>query len=330
MEILAVGLVIGLGSGMALMYVVLTQRVWPHRLQYTREVIKAEWQRQQVVPQVEYLRSSLANLSLILHDVMKFTEDAVLELIVQFQHITDSAIAEAKGTAERFREGIAEEEDFAGGKSMIEETNDMLNEFSEKVSESTTLAMQVAMVVEEVETSARAIPPLLEEIEFIADQTRLLALNAAIEAARAGEHGRGFAVVAEEVTKLAARSQVAATNIREVVVNVNNSTGHAIERLGGFTTINLERILAAKDRVAVMAQMTKEQNARLQDGVVQATEGAQRHANNVTDIVMSMQFQDITRQRLEKALHTLQQLQEELMDEKEGRRRLDSLEETQV
>jgi len=43
-----------------------------------------------------------------------------------------------------------------------------------------------------------------------------------------------------------------------------------------------------------------------------ATSSAQKHANQVTDIVMSMQFQDISRQRLEKAIRELSGLREEV------------------
>jgi len=191
----------------------------------------------------------------------------------------------------------------------------MLDEFETSVKESSGLGMQVAMVVEEVETSAKAIPPLLEEIEFIADQTRLLALNAAIEAARAGEHGRGFAVVAEEVTKLATRSQAAATNINKVVAQVNASTNRAMESLAGFSNMDVDRVLEAKERIKGIAQVIEEKNLHLQEGVKQATEGAQKHANNVTEIVMSMQFQDITRQRLEKAIVMITQLEAEVNED---------------
>ncbi len=72
-------------------------------------------------------------------------------------------------------------------------TNRIIGSFAQSVLESSQLGMDVAMVVGEVEGSTQRISPLLEEIEFIADQTRLLALNAAIEAARAKGHGRGFA-----------------------------------------------------------------------------------------------------------------------------------------
>ena len=54
-------------------------------------------------------------------------------------------------------------------------------------------------------------------INGLAEQTKLLSLNATIEAARAGEAGKGFAVVAAEVRNLAATSATSANGIAELV-----------------------------------------------------------------------------------------------------------------
>ena len=299
---------VGLLSGMGVMYFFLTQYIWPHRLKQFQEFSAADESLHDRDSHLIRLTSDLGDVAVLLQDVMQFTEDAVLDLILRFQAITDAAVAEAKATASNFEQHIEPAETGSIDSSMFAEANSMLDEFETKVKESSELGMQVAMVVEEVETSAKAIPPLLEEIEFIADQTRLLALNAAIEAARAGEHGRGFAVVAEEVTKLATRSQSAATNINKVVAQVNESTNRAMESLAGFSNMDVDRVLEAKERIQGIARLIQEKNLDLQGGVMQATEGAQKHANNVTDIVMSMQFQDITRQRLEKAIALINQL----------------------
>lgn len=294
------------------MYFVLTQKVWPQRLQLIQEAAEIEGHARAAQQLFQSLQPTFNELTSALQDVMQFTEDAVLELIVRFQSITETAIEEAQGTANNFHKQMGNVSANASGASMLEEADGMLNEFETHVKDSSQLGMQVAMVVEEVEASTSAIPPLLEEIEFIADQTRLLALNAAIEAARAGEHGRGFAVVAEEVTKLASRSQIAATNIKGVVDKVNASTNRAMESLAGFSNLDLRRVLEAKEKIGGITRLIEEKNCRLQEGVLQATDGAQRHANNVTDIVMSMQFQDITRQRLEKAIAMIVQIQTDL------------------
>ena len=90
-----------------------------------------------------------------------------------------------------------------------------------------------------VDSSAEAVRTLGEQssqiglivdvITSIADQTNLLALNAAIEAARAGEQGRGFAVVAGEVRNLAEGSAQAASQIanlvREIQRGIENTIG---------------------------------------------------------------------------------------------------------
>jgi methyl-accepting chemotaxis protein len=237
-----------------------------------------------------------------IQDVANMVEEAVLELIVRFQEIKDAAIQEANRTVADLGYG-------PDGKnsddSLLSETNRIIGSFAQSVVESSQLGMDVAKVVEEVEGSTQRILPLLEEIEFIADQTRLLAFNAAIEAARAKEHGRGFAVVAEEVAKLANRSRVAAANIQGVVVDVNASTEKAIVSLQGFASIDLRGALHTRDRIGDITEILETKCSKLQAGVMHATLSAQEHANKVTDIVMSMQFQDISRQRLEKIIREL-------------------------
>jgi methyl-accepting chemotaxis protein len=90
---------------------------------------------------------------------------------------------------------------------------------------------QSSDVVETLGRSSAKIGGIVKTIEEIAEQTNLLALNAAIEAARVGEAGRGFAVVADEVRKLAARSQNSTSEIRSLIVQVQNWTQDAVDAM---------------------------------------------------------------------------------------------------
>src|SRR3984957_10075618 len=80
--------------------------------------------------------------------------------------------------------------------------------------------------------AAEKIGDVVKLIRNIAGQTNLLALNATIEAARAGEAGRGFAVVASEVKSLAVQTAKATEEISSQILEVQNSTGKAVEAIG--------------------------------------------------------------------------------------------------
>ncbi len=288
----------------------LYQKVWPERekalVQETEDRVRTQTHQQDAAMLNPVIDDAMAQIQ----EVVNIVEEAVIELICRFQEITDGAIQEANVTAAQFQSSSSD--DGQNDASLLDETNLIIGTFAQSVVESSQLGMDVAMVVEEVEGSTQRITPLLEEIEFIADQTRLLALNAAIEAARAKEHGRGFAVVAEEVAKLANRSRVAAANIQSVVSEVNGSTDKAITALQGFASIDLTGALTTRERIADITKILEEKSETLQAGVLHATESAQKHANQVTDIVMSMQFQDISRQRLEKVVQQLGSLRDQV------------------
>ncbi|MBF7151555.1 MULTISPECIES: methyl-accepting chemotaxis protein [Bacillus] len=108
-----------------------------------------------------------------------------------------------------------------------EHANDGNTVIQKSITQMTTIHDAVnatSEVVERLITHTKYIDTAVQSISNIAEQTNLLALNASIEAARAGEQGKGFAVVADEVRKLAEQSKTAATDINQLLHQIQNDT----------------------------------------------------------------------------------------------------------
>ncbi|HDR3312467.1 MULTISPECIES: methyl-accepting chemotaxis protein [Bacillus] len=159
------------------------------------------------------VQSSMSNLNASIQSQTSSMEEsstAMDDMAVSVQRIAESASSVAELA-------VATSEHASDGSMVIQKS----------VSQMTTIHKAVnatSEVVERLITHTKYIDTAVQSISNIAEQTNLLALNASIEAARAGEHGKGFAVVADEVRKLAEQSKTAATDINQLLHQIQNDT----------------------------------------------------------------------------------------------------------
>ena len=254
----------------------------------------AAWEQlgQSTIPLVAVLNAQMKS-------VISQTEQAATDLGQRFSMIASRATVQARESTHLFGDGEMSLD------TVLKTTDTMLEGFVGDVMKSSEMALQIATIMDEVERSTKAITGMIGEIEFIADQTRLLALNAAIEAARAGEHGRGFAVVADEVTKLANRSGQAASSINSLVMDVQKNTTLAMGTVESLASVDLSKTLSIKHRLDKMTRDLAERNNTLKSAVMNSKSHADELARDVGQIIMALQFQDITRQKLEHVIEPL-------------------------
>ena len=302
-----------------------TARKWKQRLAIVEANLQAQLRQEQEGTQNWFqLGGCVSQLIPVLvgqlKSVIQETEEAASGLIGRFQGIARRAKEQAFEATTLSCMGESSDGDNASVEAILGETKRTMDMFVQQVSDTACVTMNAVTVMEQAVDTTSRISDVVEEVEFIADQTRLLALNAAIEAARAGEHGRGFAVVADEVTKLANRSGQAALQIRTLATDVKNITESAMSELQGLASIDLSDTLNAQQRVVGMTEVMVSKNEALAENLSQSTRRAEELGQDIGQIVMAMQFQDITRQKIEHVYAPLEKLEEPMKALEHGKK----------
>lgn len=247
--------------------------------------------------------------------VVDHTETSAIEIGDKVRSIYEKAqdhLAESTEINKQFSGGPAqaslEEDEKLSLSGVISVALKLLQDMTAMLEENGKLNLHYSQSIQAILENTATINKITEDIQYISDQTNLLALNAAIEAARAGEHGRGFSVVAEEVRKLSDRTNQASNDITQIVGKVNDS----VEAISKSLNENRSKTESKKDSVdrAVKSLLNtaRESTSVFSKLVDSSVVSSQSVAHNIDQIILSLQFQDITRQEMEAAVIPIRQI----------------------
>ena len=241
--------------------------------------------------------------------VIEHTDEAAMTLSKSFMNINKLAKDQVSGVSDVFGSlsgnEKAEESVLTSMKTVLREILDSFGEMMGFIRENKSNASKI------IEDTA-AIQNIVAKIEGITEDSKVLAINAAIEAARAGEEGKGFAVVAQEFRKLSENSESANREIQDIVEAVS-------DRSGTISRETEESFQRGNEVMEKAKGMLEESLARIDETITETksrlgnlSEQAEDLAKQISAIVVSIQFQDITRQRLEHVMEPLGDFKEEL------------------
>lgn len=211
------------------------------------------------------------------------------------------------------------------GKDVVCRTMEQMNQVQHSTIES-------AMVVHTFIEKSKEIGQIIELITQIANQTNLLALNAAIEAARAGEQGKGFAVVAGEVRKLAEQSSNAASQIgnliqeiqiesEKAVQSINNSSNVVKEGLkmvsktgDSFQDIfhSINNVVIELQEVASIVKQVHFHSQEVAEGMVDTRYIVEQSTANIQSVAVSAEEQNATMEEVSSSAGMLSKMAQDL------------------
>jgi methyl-accepting chemotaxis protein len=146
---------------------------------------------------------------------------------------TATSIASTSGQLAKTMEDIAQKAQVtavAASNSQVD-----LREMAGAMHQLATATKSISAKLGSMNEKANNINSVVSAITKVADQTNLISLNAAIEAEKAGESGAGFAVVAREVRWLADKAGYAASEIEEMVKEIQTSVANGVMEMDKFS-----------------------------------------------------------------------------------------------
>ncbi len=244
-----------------------------------------------------------------LQSVINYTDKAANEIINSFINIKEKASMQAKDIDNiflTFNETSSKNEIvFTKNKEAMVSTINNIK----------SIVQIVKMILENLNNmidKSSSISKIINTVKDISTQIKLLSLNTLMEASRSGLKGKGLTVVANEVGNLSDKTSIIVEEIEEKIGElINTSNKIYSETQGSYKKIES---LSNQSEQFMNETLTQIESTlkKIENRLHNVSNYSAELSKDISQVVISIQFQDITRQQLEHVIEPLKSINEEL------------------
>lgn len=245
------------------------------------------------------------------------TETAIMELANRFVGI--NAKLEASVRASQSAAGDLAGNTESGAVAVMMKSESSLNSVIDSLREAQHSRNDMLEQVRGLNDYTGELRAMAVKVAEIAAQTNLLALNAAIEAARAGEAGRGFAVVADEVRKLSSLSSETGKKMSDTVDIISSAITSVFKIAESSSENDLKSVANSELIIQQVLQSFTNVTSHLSDSAEQLQQESAGIRDELSDVLVSLQFQDRVSQILVHVRNNMEKLHQHLQQYKQDK-----------
>jgi methyl-accepting chemotaxis protein len=180
--------------------------------------------------------------------------DRIGQICASMKNRSDGIQLIAQSSKKTVEQSLVSHQKLSDGVKMVMETGKSMNDLN-------ALTGNLTENINKLGEQSQNIGTIMKVVHDIAEQINLLAMNASIEAAHAGEAGKGFAVVASEVRKLAEKTQNAAQDVDDSIIEMQK-----------LAQVNIKGIDSAVSSIARLTELSRKAAASLAEAATNSQE----------------------------------------------------------
>ncbi|UOP11283.1 methyl-accepting chemotaxis protein [Pseudomonas palleroniana] len=239
------------------------------------------------------------------------TEDAIVSLANRFTGIS----TRLQDTVQASQQAAGELDGQAadGALKVLARSDSELSQVIDSLKAAQSSRDQTLSQVRSLTAYTGELRTMAADVAAIAAQTNLLALNAAIEAARAGEAGRGFAVVADAVRSLSSKSSETGQQMSAKVDIINNAITQLVQVASTSADQDSHSVAASEQSIQQVLERFQSITGRLADSADLLKQESYGIRDEMTEVLVNLQFQDRVSQILSHVRDNMHALHEHLL-----------------
>jgi methyl-accepting chemotaxis protein len=253
----------------------------------------------------------------------KQTETAIVELSNRFYGISNRL--QETANASQLAAGDLAGDSADGALQVLAQSDDELLQVIDSLKATQRSRDEMLIQVNNLTNYTGELRSMAAEVAAIAAQTNLLALNAAIEAARAGEAGRGFAVVADAVRTLSSQSSETGQKMSAKVDIINAAITQLVQAASSSAGHDSDSVSESENSIQRVLERFKSVTRRLSDSAGLLQKESMGIRDEMTDVLVSLQFQDRVSQILSHVRTNMEALHQHLLDARQDPQKLEHI-----